>query len=63
VDINGYFGWGMTDGTFDSEKIHAVMNDKIIPYLNPYPLPRSIIIMDNAKVHMYQKLIMKQGLS
>jgi hypothetical protein len=57
VDINGYFGWGMTDGTFDREKIHAIMIDKIIPYLNPYPLPRSIIIMDNAKVHMYQKLI------
>jgi hypothetical protein len=30
---------------------------EIIPKLNPYPLPLSIVIMDNARVHMYQNLV------
>ncbi len=32
------------------------MCTKIIPYLNPWPLPRSILILDNAKIHMCSEL-------
>ena len=28
----------------------------VVPYLNPWPLPRSILILDNAKIHMYREL-------
>lgn len=27
-----------------------------IPLLNPFPLPRSIVIMDNSKIHLYEGL-------
>ncbi len=47
---------GFTEGTFDRNKFHAIMCQKIIPYLNPWPLPRSILILDNAKIHMYSEL-------
>lgn len=29
---------------------------KILPCLNPYPLPNSIVILDNARIHMYREL-------
>jgi transposase len=32
------------------------MVEKILPLLNPWPLPRSILILDNAKIHMYKEL-------
>jgi transposase len=32
------------------------MCEKIVPYLNPWPLPRSILVLDNAKIHMYKEL-------
>jgi hypothetical protein len=57
VSVEGFFGWHLTEGTFDREVFHKAMVEKIIPSLNPYPLPRSVVILDNAKIHMYQELI------
>jgi transposase len=28
-----------------------------LPVLNPWPLPNSIVIIDNAKIHMYNEFI------
>lgn len=28
----------------------------VIPLLNPWPLPRSILVVDNARIHMYKEL-------
>ena len=30
--------------------------ERVIPFLNPWPLPRSILILDNARIHMYKEL-------
>ena len=27
-----------------------------MPFLNPWPLPRSIVIVDNAKIYMFEEL-------
>ncbi|KAF0703187.1 hypothetical protein AaE_015503 [Aphanomyces astaci] len=53
---SGFLAWEYTDGTFDREKFHGAMVKSIIPYLNAWPLPRSILILDNAKIHMYNEL-------
>ncbi|OWZ05072.1 Transposase, partial [Phytophthora megakarya] len=34
--------------TFTRIEFHNTLATKIAPYLNPWPLPRSIVIMDNA---------------
>jgi transposase len=39
-DCTGFIEWGFTEGTFDRNRFHQVMCDKIIPYLNLWPLPR-----------------------
>lgn len=56
-DINGFIATDSTNGTFDRHSFHKIMTEKIIPLMNPYPLPRSILILDNAKIHYYQELI------
>ncbi|KAF0704026.1 hypothetical protein AaE_015146 [Aphanomyces astaci] len=52
---SGFLAWDYVDGTFDRATFHDVMVKKILPYLNPWPLPRSILILDNAKIHMYKE--------
>lgn len=46
----------MTRGTFSRKNVHSAFHEEIAPYLNPWPLPRSIVIHDNAKIHMYREL-------
>ncbi|ETV66706.1 hypothetical protein H257_16916 [Aphanomyces astaci] len=52
----GFLSWDYVDGKFDRDRFHKVMTDRILSYLNPWPLPRSILILDNAKIHMYKEL-------
>ncbi len=54
LDTTGFIAWGYTDDTFDREKFHRTFCENILPLLNPWPLPRSIVIMDNARIHMYK---------
>jgi len=56
LNSTGFIGWECTRGTFTRAKFHEAFARHVIPRLNPWPLPNSIVIMDNAKIHMYQKL-------
>lgn len=56
LDVQGVFAWKWTEGTFTREKFHEAFVEHIIPTLNPWPLPRSIVVMDNAKIHAYPEL-------
>ena len=60
----GFLSWTCTEGTFDRHEFHRAFMNTIYPYLNPWPLPRSILILDNAKIHMYpelEKLVNEKG--
>lgn len=37
-------------------RITALFVKRVIPLLNPWPLPRSIVVLDNATNHMYREL-------
>ena len=56
MDCRGFLAWGTTEGTFDRIKFHEVFCAKIAPHLNPWPLPNSILVLDNARIHMYEEL-------
>lgn len=56
VNADGFIGWKTTRDTFTRQKFHDAFAECVIPKLNPYPLPNSIVIMDNAKIHMYREL-------
>ena len=55
-DTTGFFAWTTTEGTFTRQKFHTGFIDHILPHLNPWPMPRSIVILDNAKIHIYREL-------
>lgn len=53
LDVNGFFRWDWTEGTFTRGRFHHAFLSRVVSKLNPWPLPRSIVIMDNAKIHAY----------
>ena len=53
MDHQGFVAWETTPGTYNRELFHEAFQDKIVPLLNPW---RSIVVMDNAKIHMYREL-------
>ena len=57
VDVKGFMDWTTTSGTFTRKSFHDAFAKMVIPHLNPWPLPRSIVILDNAKIHMYKELV------
>ena len=56
LDSKGFMSWRCTEGTFTRSKFHDAFAEAVVPHLNPWPLPRSIVIMDNAKIHMFKEL-------
>ena len=48
----GFLDWTFTDGTYTRHSFHHAITHVILPRLNPYPMPNSILILDNAKFHL-----------
>jgi transposase len=53
---DGFMGFDTTPGTFTRGSFHESFKAIVLPKLQPWPLPRSIVIMDNAKIHCYPEL-------
>jgi transposase len=49
--IDGYIKALVFDGTCDRDIFEGFIIDQVAPLCNPYPNPRSVIILDNALVH------------
>ena len=49
--IEGYITWEIIQGSYNTELFNAFIIDKLLPLCNPYPGDRSVIVMDNAKIH------------
>ena len=49
--IDGFITWEIVHGSFSAEFYEDFIENKVLPLCNPYPLPRSVIIMDNAPIH------------
>jgi len=56
ITTDGFLGFDHTNGTFTREQFHESFVKHVIPRLQPWPLPQSIVIMDNAKIHCYPEL-------
>ena len=56
LDHKGFMSWKCIEGTFDRAKFMEAFSEKVVPHLNPWPLPRSIVVMDNAKIHCCKEL-------
>lgn len=52
---NGFLAWAFTEDTFTRLSFHDAFVTNILPHLQRYPLPYSIVIIDNARIHMYEE--------
>lgn len=48
--------WDTSQGTLSKDDFLKAFTKVALPLLNPWPLPHSIVIMDNAKMLMCQEL-------
>lgn len=55
-DSSGFIAWRTTRGTFTRLKFHRAFVSCVLKKLNPWPLPHSIVVLDNARIHMYAEL-------
>jgi transposase len=51
----GFLAWEFTTDTFTRHSFHEAIVSKVLPCLNRWPLPNSIVIIDNARIHMYKE--------
>ena len=51
----GFFSWEFTRGTFTRQSFHEAFVNEILPHLQPYPMPNSLVVIDNARIHMYSE--------
>ena len=47
----GFITWEIIQSSFTAETFKSFIENKILPLCNSFPLPRSVIIMDNAPIH------------
>lgn len=74
--VNGFMTWDIRHGSYTAALFEEFIENKVLPMCNPFPGPRSVIIMDNAPIHQSKvpsslvapltargcrKYVMKQG--
>ena len=49
LDHKGFMSWKSTRGTFTRKKFHDAFSEKVVPFLNPWPLAFTTIHCDNGQ--------------
>src|SRR5579859_20816 len=52
--MHGFMTWNIRQGSFTAELFKEFIENQVLPRCNPFPGPRSVIIMDNAPIHQSQ---------
>jgi transposase len=64
LTIEGYLDYIIFQGSITTEIFNDFVEDRVLPHCNPYPSPRSVLILDNASIHKnirLRELCNKQG--
>jgi len=48
---DGFLDWKIIHGSFDADLFVQFLEEHVIPHTTPYPGPRSVLIMDNCRIH------------
>ena len=49
--IDGFYVWDIIQGSYTKELFNEFVCTQVLPCCTPYPGPRSILVMDNARIH------------
>lgn len=58
-DVKGFVSWYTITGTFNGERFLEALDTVVLPYMNPFPGKRSILILDNASIHHSQRVLQR----
>ena len=53
---DGYIACQIYHGSFNAERFNEFIIGQVLPQMNPFPAPRSVLIMDNCSTHKTQAL-------
>ena len=56
TDCYGMFTWKTINGAFNSEAFFKFIREKLFPKMVRYPGRRSILVLDNARIHKLSQL-------
>ena len=48
---DGFIAWDIIHGSYTAATFNDFVRNHVIPHTNPFPGPRSVLCMDNAKIH------------
>jgi transposase len=54
--LNGLITFDLTSNTYNRDRFEDFFQHFLLPELTPYPGPRSIVILDNARIHNRRNL-------
>ncbi|KIM50222.1 hypothetical protein SCLCIDRAFT_80849, partial [Scleroderma citrinum Foug A] len=51
ITLDRIIAYDIVEGPVDTECFVRFLNEQVMPFTNPYPGPRSVLIMDNCRIH------------
>jgi transposase len=56
MDVTGTVAWKVIAGSFTTEAFNEWVREYLLPQMNPYPLPNSVLVLDNCAIHHSDEL-------
>ncbi|KAG1893142.1 uncharacterized protein F5891DRAFT_892104, partial [Suillus fuscotomentosus] len=56
ITTEGYIAAHAVEGSFDSQSFYEFIATKVLPYMNPFPAERSVLVLDNCRIHHNEEL-------
>ncbi|KIY60534.1 hypothetical protein CYLTODRAFT_318759, partial [Cylindrobasidium torrendii FP15055 ss-10] len=57
LSTEGYLAAKVVPGSFNTQLFFSFIVDDVLPHMNPYPNPKSVLIMDNCRIHHTELLL------
>jgi len=54
--VDGYEAWEVIHSSFNMELFNSFIKNHVIPRTSPFPGPRSVLVMDNCRIHRNEAL-------
>jgi transposase len=56
ITVDGYIAYEIYQDSFTKERFNRFIRQDLLPIMQPYPLPCSVLIMDNHSIHRSEEL-------
>ena len=50
-NIDGFLTWDILKAGWDKQSFNDFVRHRVLPFCNPFPGVRSVLVMDNCKIH------------